>query len=242
MQLRRMMQQNRIVRKVTRKVNRLFGDPDYFEHLPLVSFETLFPEYAQATLTLSRISSHITGVRLNELTYLAFLAGHFSEAKIFEIGTSVGRTTLNLALNVPPNGHVYSLDLSQDYNPDTSNVQPYHSIQQSEVADFQRAEYLAGTHLPITLLTGDSTLFDFSPYKAKMNVVFIDGGHTVDVVLSDSRNAFDLLSPDGGVILWHDYWSFNMSDVVKAINTVAKDYPIKQIANTRMAIFDGRKR
>jgi predicted O-methyltransferase YrrM len=40
--------------------------------------------------------------------------------------------------------------------------------------------------------------------RASADLVFVDGDHSFDAVLADSRSAFDLIRP-GGVVVWHDY-------------------------------------
>jgi hypothetical protein len=56
----------------------------------------------------------------------------------------------------------------------------------------------------ITQLFGDSAAFDYSEYEGRMDLVFVDGGHSYEYALADSIQARKLLAPHG-VILWHDY-------------------------------------
>ena len=62
-----------------------------------------------------------------------------------------------------------------------------------------------------------------------IDFVFIDGAHTYDYVLNDSRKAIDLLRGGKGIILWHDYadWFY----VRKAINYLRTTDP--RFANIR---------
>jgi predicted O-methyltransferase YrrM len=175
---------------------------------------------------------------MNELTYLCYLARSTPNAQIFEFGTSVGRTTLNLSLNVDGAGRVFSLDLPQDYRNDDEKI-PYALIQQAEVEQFTRASYISEypAPLPIQLLSGNSLKFDFSPYYGRMDLVFIDGGHSLDVVTHDSEQAFRMLKPNSGVIVWHDYWSFNCPEVVRSVNSLTGKYRIYQVMGTRMALY-----
>ena len=51
----------------------------------------------------------------------------------------------------------------------------------------------------------DSRQWDTSEYpEGFFDTVLIDGGHTTDVVLNDTRKALPLVRP-GGAILWHDF-------------------------------------
>ena len=228
----------RYFRTLERKGKRLLNlDYAYRERLPVKAFKDLFPQYDGVPIKLGRYESHPAGVRMNELTYLCYLAGSFPNAQIFEFGTSVGRTTLNLCLNVRGDGRVFSLDLPQDYQAVGDKI-PYALIQQTEVEEYPRAQYISEhpVPLPITLLTGNSLEFDFSPYYGRMDLVFIDGGHSLDVVANDSEHAFRLLKPAGGIITWHDYWSFNCPEVVQSVNALLGKHSISQILGTRMAI------
>jgi len=40
---------------------------------------------------------------------------------------------------------------------------------------------------------GDSASFDWAPYEGTLDFIFIDGAHSQEYVLSDSRQAFRLL-------------------------------------------------
>jgi hypothetical protein len=48
-----------------------------------------------------------------------------------------------------------------------------------------------------------------------MDLVFIDGSHTYDYVISDTMTAMKLLRHKKGVIIWHDYGWY---EVIKALN------------------------
>jgi len=51
----------------------------------------------------------------------------------------------------------------------------------------------------------DSRKWDISHYPAGFfDTVLIDGGHAEDIVISDTRKAFELLR-SGGIIMWHDF-------------------------------------
>ena len=222
-----------------RKAKRLLNlDYAERERLPIRAFNELFPKYDSLPIKLGRYENHPTGIRMNELTYLCYLARFIPNAQIFEFGTSVGRTTLNLSLNVNGEGQVFSLDLPQDYRAGDEKL-PYAKIQQSEVELYPRAHYIREHPgpLPITLLTGNSLTFDFSPYYGRMDLVFVDGGHSLDVVANDSEQAFRMLKPGRGIIAWHDYWSFNCPEVVRSVNVLADQHAIAQLLGTRMAIF-----
>ncbi len=51
----------------------------------------------------------------------------------------------------------------------------------------------------------NSATFDFGSLDRKFDVIFIDGDHSYEGILSDSRNAFGLLKDDKSIVVWHDY-------------------------------------
>ena len=76
----------------------------------------------------------------------------------------------------------------------------------------------------ITQLYGDSAAFDFSPYEGKMDVVFVDGAHSAAYVKSDTEVALRLLKPEGGLILWHDYSSYDWRELTVAMNELYEEH------------------
>ena len=124
---------------------------------------------------------------------------------IFEIGTFDGRTTLNMAANIPEGAKVYTLDLPRSKAVSTRlMLEPDDSLyinMELRSLRFEGTEYAE----KIVRLTGDSATFDFSPYFGKMDLVFVDGAHSYDYVRNDSDIAFKLLRGEGGIIIWHDY-------------------------------------
>jgi len=124
--------------------------------------------------------------------------------RVFEIGTSQGRTTALIAMNTPPETQIFTLDLDPS-KPLPGQVSDVHLI---ELARRELGVAFRGTSWEkrITQLLGDSGTFDFSPYYDSMDMVTVDGSHTYRFVRSDSLNAFRMIRP-GGVILWHDFES-----------------------------------
>jgi predicted O-methyltransferase YrrM len=150
-----------------------------------------------------------------ELKVICALIQQLQPQNVFEIGTFEGRTTLNMALNTGIDARIYTLDLPQQELDKTKM-----DIEAGEVMYVQKAE--SGIRFKnhpsagkIQQLFGDSATFDYSDYVGQMDVVFIDGSHAYDYVLSDTKNAFTLVRP-GGTILWHDYT--NWEGVRRALN------------------------
>jgi predicted O-methyltransferase YrrM len=149
----------------------------------------------------------IPSVTLPELCLLMHLLARSKARTIFEIGTHIGRTTLNLALNSAANARLYTLDFP-------------HEMQ-------QRYGYSAGSLFArsplkkkITQLFGETMEFDFSKYFGTADFIFIDAGHSYEQAMSDSRSALKLLRNGRGTIVWHDY---GWEGVAPALNRLYRE-------------------
>jgi predicted O-methyltransferase YrrM len=156
-------------------------------------------------------------VSLLELLIICKMVKAINPALSFEIGTFDGRTTLNIAANSEESAKVLTLDLPRA---DMSSAVLH--LDESDVRHIDKDEsgsVFAGSQLKsrITQLFGDSAKFDFSKYRRQVGLVFIDGSHSYEYVLSDSRNAVEMLSKQG-VIFWHDYGAEWWPGVTQALN------------------------
>lgn len=192
-------------RQVLRSISEHFG---YRRHvvpprLPTVAVaQLLAPDIAIQTRA---EAAALGNVSLLELVVLDKLLRMYPSRGVFEIGTFDGRTTLNLAANAPAGARVFTLDL-----PRAQADQTKYRLDRSDrfcVEKERSGARFVGTDLEpvITQLYGDSATFDFGPYRGQIGFVFVDGAHSYEYVLSDSRNALELLPNRRGVIAWHDY-------------------------------------
>jgi hypothetical protein len=71
----------------------------------------------------------------------------------------------------------------------------------------------------------------------KFDFIFIDGDHSYDAVLRDTRLALTMLNRPG-VIMWHDYG--NVADVERALTTLAPELPApaRPIPDSWLAIME----
>lgn len=127
--------------------------------------------------------------------------------RVFEFGTFLGSTTLNLALNTPEEAQIFTLDLGEDHTSSARQHPDDVELTQIHLAAQKGLDFL-GTSVcgKITTLSGDSTMFDFSPWKDSIDFVFIDGGHDLATVTSDTKSSLQMVRQDSpSCILWHDY-------------------------------------
>ena len=160
-------------------------------------------------------------VPLTELMTLAAICRYRQPREVFEFGTHTGSSTLVMAINVPDQTGITTLD-----------------FEQSEMigSAFRNTEYSSRIHQ----IYGDSRTFDYTPFLGKVDFVYIDADHTYDGVKSDTEKAFKLLRP-GGVIVWDDYrWAdyhVECVGVTLFLNEFQTSRPVFNIAGTRFAIY-----
>jgi hypothetical protein len=159
---------------------------------------------------------------------------------IFEFGTATGKTTYLLAANAPK-ARLTTLTLDPD---ELSSYEEAAGDDRSavnaakEVSAFNTFFY-EGTEEAerVTQLFGDSKGFDHNPYKAKMELVFIDGSHARSYVESDTKKALEMVKP-GGVVIWHDYKGPRRAkDVFAVLNSLSKKIDLVWIANTSFVAY-----
>ncbi len=149
----------------------------------------------------------------NETCALAAITRAVRPKKILEIGTAKGGSTYQFFLN--SDAIIFTLDLG---TPEIAN-EAIRKCFQSE---------------RIRVLTSDSRTFDFSALE-NVDMIFIDGGHDAETVLSDSENAFKIISK-GGVVLWHDYKP-SFPGVFSALNNLSRERKIQHIWGTSLAAY-----
>jgi len=217
---------------------------------PKIFTKRFVPPVAITSLVSNAASLHlyeqeddaVGNISLEELFILVELLQTCQPTTCFEIGTYDGRTALNMAANTSDDAVIYTLDLPREQI--DSTIFPLDPLdldvvkKETSGARYHSTEW----ECKIQQLYGDSAAFDYTPYQGKIDFVFVDGSHTYDYVLSDSRKAISLLRNEKGIILWHDYP--NIYSVLKGINylqaTDSRFAGIRHIEGTRFAVLDLR--
>lgn len=151
--------------------------------------------------------------------------------RIFEFGTFLGSNTFNLALNLPDDGELFTLDLPHAGLVRDEIDRPLAEQHLTARLDFQGHP----TERKVHRLCGDSRGFDFSPWHGSIDFVFIDGGHDAATVRSDTENAFALLNPAGPTcIAWHDYGHSDYPAVTAFLDEIA--HPIVHVQDMGVSI------
>ena len=194
----------------------------------------------ETDVRLSRIADVAGNVTPAELMIIAAFVRQRQPALCFEICTFDGRTTENMAANQPDGGQCYTLDLppndaDQTALPLASGDKTY--IDKPASGARISAQAKSGK---ISQLFGDSGTFDFSPYFGKVDLMFVDGAHSFEYVLSDTEAAYQMVKP-GGLILWHDYASRWFPGVTRALNRLqsedARFRGLRHVENTALCFM-----
>jgi hypothetical protein len=224
-------------RSIARLANDLGLDGPRAPKLPRIEPDALTSD--RTTVTMRASAGTDGNVSHLELLVLNRLVRERVPSTIFEIGTFDGRTALNLAANAP-SATVYTLDLPPAPRPQLV-VDRY---DQQYMRDDISGRLLVDSDVEsrVHRLRGDSATFDFSPYAAQ--VVFVDGAHSYEYVMSDARAALGLLRNGGGVVLFHDYSAWD--GVTRALEELQATDPefadLRWIDGTTLAILTRAER
>jgi predicted O-methyltransferase YrrM len=220
-------------RGTTGFVKRVLRSGLEFEALPAISEITLFDllGVSEIEIDLGRVSYSPSNVNPVELFCLKALVRHVRAQRIFEIGTFDGATTVELA-KAAPQAEVFTLDLPSELAEMANVPSEAASAKDKRVGSRFR-------HLPeaqrITQVLGDSLRFDYAPFAASIDLVFVDAAHDYEHVSVDSRNALEIMKP-GGTAIWHDYVA-GWPGVVRAVDELARKFAIRRITGTSLAVL-----
>lgn len=195
--------------------------------LPVVDICELLPGFEETVDPFCYLDGGSTPI---DLALLKGLAKKFNDCTYFEIGTWRGESVANVASVAK---HCTTLNL-----PDTDMLSMGLSKKYVELHRFFSKGLSNVTHLQ-----GNSLTYDYKNLQKKFDLVFIDGDHHYESVLSDTKNAFSLLKDENSIIVWHDYghtpddvrW-----DVLKGIlegTSPAGRNKLYRVSNTLCAIY-----
>jgi|SRR5579871_1757589 len=181
----------------------------------------------------------IGGLSLLETFLLVSVAKVVGAERIFEIGTFLGTTTLNLALNVSESAEILTLDMNEDQAASADQHSADIALTKKHLASSEALDFLkTPLSSKVKILTGDSTKFDFSPWTAAVDMVFIDGGHDFSTVKSDTEHAFQLVRTDRpSCVLWHDYRNPEYSGLTYYLEELSVEREIFHIEDTMLCAW-----
>lgn len=173
-----------------------------------------------------------------ETAILLALLKYIQPLLIFEFGTFLGITTLNIAANMREAAIVYTLDLDEN----SFQKARQHPVDKKLSMERLESEHrIAFMNTPyesrIKRLFGDSNMFDFAPFERKVNMIYIDGGHDLRTVRSDTHNSFRMIDTASlGCIVWHDYGNPDYPELTQFIDELSLERELKHVEET-MTVF-----
>lgn len=171
-----------------------------------------------------------------EVLALSACVAHLKPNTVLEIGTFDGNSTLQMALNLKKTGTIHTLDLPPGQ---TETAAPITE------ADLRYTNYVstrkyANTSIEDRVIQhfGDSTAINFDDLNngASFDFIFIDGGHSLECVKSDTEKSLKALSPKG-VICWHDYNPICWPGVVEYLNSLSLELKLVRIEGTTIVYY-----
>ena len=197
------------------------------------------PEIERGAIRLENFLGHWGNVSVETVCKIGLIIRWLRPRRILEIGTYNGMTTLQMALNAPPECTVYTLDLPEGQTPSVPPSELDRYVAQSFRPRFgtSTGSYFKGrTDVRIVQLLGDSTTFDYAaPIDGPVDLVFIDGAHDYRTKKIDSENALRLLSP-AGVILWDNFADVCCPEVTRYLLDLSAGLSVSHLKGTLLAV------
>lgn len=210
------------------------------KHIPSVWFEELFPPVIlKEQICLENFFGHIGNIQTEPLCKMCLMVKFFKPKKILELGTYNGMTALNLALNMPGDSVIYTLDLPKTGEPDLpiSEIDKYVSRKYHKIFNTETGSYFKNRKdLNIIQLYGDSATFDFSSISKNFELIFIDAAHDYEHKRIDTENAFKYISPNG-IIIWDNYADIFCPEVTAYFADIAADFKFFHLKKTNLLIY-----
>ncbi|MDD5529613.1 MAG: class I SAM-dependent methyltransferase [bacterium] len=172
------------------KRNYVIKKYSYKYGLPCIDLLDLFPEFEETIAPYSFLEG--TSI-VTDLGLLKALAKRYLRCRYLEIGTWRGESIVNIA-NIAEK--CISIDLSKDEMKEKGYSTTFINL----------CDFFSKSLPNISYIKKDSQKLDFSVFKEKFDLIFIDGDHSYESIKKDTQNAFKVLKNSDSIIVWHDYF------------------------------------
>ena len=221
---------------------------------PRIFLEALEKKEAPASREFSLIFPPVTigSPSIFEVSIISLFVRLIAPHKIVEIGTYTGYTTAILAKNSRENAVIVSIDLPTGNYLDQFNAISNDTLlnnwemndnflrqRQSDSGELYISGLASCYASKIELIKADSTRLSHDHFirLANTEIFFIDGGHSLETVKSDTNIALASIA-SSGVILWHDYGSSIHCEVTDYIDKfLSSEHTILHIRGTSLALL-----
>jgi predicted O-methyltransferase YrrM len=207
----------------------------YDKRVKCAALPEILPEIEKTAVMLRKCFPQHGNMTGEEIIAICLLVRWTNPSGIFEFGTFNGNTTLQMAINAPPDCKIYTLNLPLDHGETQLVSSAQDRMVHPKIAGSGQAFRDEPERARITELFGDSAAFDYKPYYGRCDFVLVDAGHEYNYVKSDTENALKLLPSDGGVIVWHDFP--NAPGVCAWLEECSGRFLIYHVRNTRLAFM-----
>ncbi len=201
---------------------------DYkIEQLETIVHLDLFPEINENIETYS----FLAGTSLiSDLILLKALARRFENCAYLEIGSWRGESLVNIC------------DVTNDC---TSLTLSKAEMKRHDLNDdFIKVHGIFSDHIKtITKIEHNSQTYDFNQLNKTFDLIFVDGDHSYEGVLSDSKKIYSLRKNERSIIVWHDYGfdpeTVRYSTLKAILDGIPKNKHknIYHISNTMCAVY-----
>ena len=182
-------------------VNKIFTLNEISDNLKGPKSETIIKSFCISS------NNNIVGMTSD---YEAWIISSLSKISknIFEFGTCSGKTTYLMALNSDENSKITSItlkpnEISSLEKNEKDNKVSFRNIKRESIYN----KFLfsnTNVEKKIEIIFQNSLEFDEKKFEKKMDLIFIDGGHTYSVIKNDTEKSFNMLR-DKGIITEEEF-------------------------------------
>ncbi len=205
--------------------------------IPEVSLESLGAMPEQVTLDMRYVD--VDGATpFRDLIAILSLAKNQKPSAALELGTYLGSTTANLALNLP-SAIIHTIDLPEDNAEAAALIegQPVDDLHLISGRKLGRSFRGTAIEQRIVQHQGDTATYDYSVIHDPVTVFLVDGSHTYDYARSDTLHCFVLAQEAQGecTFLWHDCDCYHLGVTTWLVEMIQAGLPVVRVEDTSLA-------